>query len=158
MIGVIEHNKEKVLLKRIDELEIKLIQNQKEILEVTAYNKHLEDLLKGYQATKQSRTITIKSATKIEFIKVKDIVCCHADMNYTDIQLLNGRIITATKPLAKFDELLTDFSFFRISKSHLVNLKCVKTFYKDKNEILLQGETILKVARRKRVDFLKIYN
>ena len=157
MLTVKTYTKEEALLKRVEELEMKLAFSQNEVTKLTQYNFHLESLVKGIGISQQSKTITIKSATKVEFVEVEDIVCCYADMGYTDIHLSNGKIITATKSISKFEELLHSFSFFRISKSHLINLSSVKIFYKDKNQILLEGDILLKVARRRRVDFLKIY-
>ena len=157
MIAIKTYTIEEALQKKVRELELELLSANKKIEELTQYNQHLETLVKGVASTKKSTTITIKSATKVEFVEVEDIVCCYADMGYTDIQLSNGKTITATKSITKFEELLQPFSFFRISKSHLINLDSVKTFYKDRNEILLEGNILLKVARRRRVEFLKIY-
>jgi len=155
LLTVKTYTKEEALLKRVKQLELELFNSKKEIVKLSAYNQQLESLVKGANSTNQSKTITIKSATRVEFVEVEDIVCCYADMGYTDIHLRNGKIITATKSILKFEELLSSFSFFRISKSHLINLSLVKTFHKDKNEILLEGDILLKVARRRRVDFLK---
>ena len=157
MLAVKTYTREEALLKQVKELELKLLTSQQKVDELTQYNQHLEGLLKGTENVNQSQTITIKGATKVEFVKVEDIVCCYADMGYTDIFLTNGKTITATKSISKFEEILQSFSFFRISKSHLINLASVKTFYKDKNQILLEGDVLLSVARRRRVEFLKIY-
>ncbi len=51
--------------------------------------------------------------------------------------------------------MLGEHSFFRISKSHLINPTQVVTFFKDRNQILLNGNLLLDVARRRRIDFLK---
>lgn len=157
MLAVKTYTREEALLKKVNELELKLLTSQQKVDELTQYNQNLEGLLKGNESASQSKTITIKGATKVEFVKVEDIVCCYADLGYTDIQLANGKTITATKSISKFEELFQPLSFFRISKSHLINLNYVKTFYKDKNQIRLKDDVLLKVARRKRVEFLKIY-
>ena len=154
MIKVKEYTKESFLKKRLEEVESQLLQTQKKLERESAYNNHLEGVLKE-SSTKKSTTITIKSATKIEFVQVDDIVCCYADEGYTDVQLIDGRVITAAKPLTIFENILQDHSFFRISKSHLTNTNNIITFHKDRNQILLKGGILLDIARRRRVEFLK---
>jgi DNA-binding LytR/AlgR family response regulator len=105
LIKVKEHSKEYLLKKKLKELEKKLLQTQKELQRESEYNNHLEGILKESSA-KKSTTITIKSATKIEFVQVNDIVCCNADEGYTDVQLMYGRVITVARPLTTFEKVL----------------------------------------------------
>ena len=156
MIKVKEHTAASLLKEKLKQLEAKLLATQKELQREAEYNNHLEAIIEGNKASKKSKTITIKSATKIEFVQVDEIIYCHADEGYTDVQLVDGRVITATKPLTVFENILTQHSFFKISKSHLINTNCIVTFYKDRNEILLTGNILLAVSRRRRIEFLKM--
>ena len=140
---------------RLVELEALLAQTKKKLHDEAAYNKQLEAILKEDQPVKRSKIITLKSATKIEFVHVDDIVCCDADEVYTHVQLMNNRKITVAKTLSAFETLLDGHHFFRISKSHIINPSYIITLYKDRNQILLQGNIILDIARRRRVEFLK---
>ncbi len=155
MIKVKEHTAAWLLKKKLKEVENKLLQTQKELQRESEYNNHLESIIQEGSSVKKSNIITIKSATKIEFIKVDDIVCCDADEGYTHIQLINGKTITAARTLSTFDKALEGHSFFRISKSHIINTNHIVTFHKDKNQILLLGNILLDIARRRRVEFLK---
>ncbi len=155
MIKVKEHTAASLLKEKLKKLEEQLLQTQKELQRESEYNNHLEAVIEEAGSTKKSTTITIKSATKIEFVQVNDIVCCNADEGYTDVQLVNGKVITAAKPLAIFEKILEQHSFFKISKSHIVNTNQIVTFFKDRNQILLQGNILLDVSRRRRVEFLK---
>lgn len=154
MITVKEHNNQSVLKEKLKQLENRLLETQKELQREAEYNNHLEGIIKE-DSTKKSTTITIKSATKIEFVKVDDIICCNADEGYTDVQLVGGRTITAAKPLTIFEKILMQHSFFRISKSHLININQIVTFHKDRNQILLKNNILLDISRRRRVEFLK---
>ncbi len=146
------------LEKRLVELEDLLAQTKKKLHHETEYNKQLEAILKEEQPAKKSKIITIKSATKIEFVNVDDIICCDADEVYTHVQLKNNRKITVAKTLSAFETLLEGHDFFRISKSHIINPSYMITLYKDRNQILLQGNIVLDIARRRRVEFLKTLN
>jgi two-component system, LytTR family, response regulator len=156
---VLKENNETIFLqKKIVELE-KLLTQTKQKLELEAeYNRQLETILKEEHPVKRSKIITIKSATKIEFVNVDDIICCDADEVYTHVRLNDSRKITVAKPLSTFETLLEGHDFFRISKSHIINPNYMITLYKDRNQILLQGNIVLDIARRRRVEFLKILN
>ncbi|OFY93722.1 MAG: hypothetical protein A3K10_17275 [Bacteroidetes bacterium RIFCSPLOWO2_12_FULL_31_6] len=154
MVQLKEHNTAIALQEKVQQLEKLLVKTKEELKQTNEYNKELESILQEAVPAKKSKIITIKSATKIEFVQVNDIVSCQADEVYTNIQLIDGRIITAAKPLNTFENILADH-FFRISKSHLININHIVTFHKNRNEILMQGNLILTVARRRRIEFLK---
>jgi len=156
---VLKENNETIFLqKKIVELEKLLTQTKQKLKLEAEYNRQLETILKEEHPVKRSKIITIKSATKIEFVNVDDIICCDADEVYTHVRLNDSRKITVVKPLSTFETLLEGHDFFRISKSHIINPSYMITLYKDRNQILLQGNIVLDIARRRRVEFLKILN
>jgi len=148
-------NEELALENRLAELEELLVQTKKKLHHEAEYNKQLEAILKEEQPAKKSKIITIKSATKIEFVCVDDIICCNADAVYTHVQLKDNRKITVAKTLSSFEILLEGHHFYRVSKSHIINPSYIITFYKDRNQLLLHGNIMLTIARRRRVEFLK---
>ncbi len=156
MILLKENNETIVLQKKLVELEKLLAQTKKKLHHEAEYNKQLEAILKEEHPVRKSKIITIKSATKIEFVNVDDIICCDADEVYTHVRLNDSRKITVAKTLSSFETLLEGHDFFRISKSHIINPSYMITLYKDRNQILLQGNIVLDIARRRRVEFLKI--
>ena len=158
MIVLKENSEAIVLQKRLVELEELLAQTKQKLKLEAEYNRQLETILKEEHPVKKSKVITIKSATKIEFVNVDDIICCDADEVYTHVQLKDKRKITVAKTLSSFETLLEEHHFFRISKSHIINPSYIITFYKDKNQLLLQGNITLDIARRRRVEFLKTLN
>jgi len=155
LITVKEHTKESLLKAQLKQLEKQLLTTQNELQREAEYNNHLERIIKE-EATQKSTVITIKSATKIEFVEVAAIVCCNADEGYTNVKLIDGRTITASKPLTIFEKILEEHAFFKISKSHLINTAHIVTFHKDRNQILLKNNILLDISRRRRVEFLKI--
>ncbi|MFL3663655.1 MAG: LytR/AlgR family response regulator transcription factor [Flavobacteriales bacterium] len=158
MIVFKENNETIVLQKKLVELEKLLAQTKKKLHHEAEYNKQLEAILSEEHPVKRSKIITIKSATKIEFVNVDDIICCDADEVYTHVRLNDNKKITVAKTLSSFESLLEGHDFFRISKSHIINPSYMITLYKDRNQILLQGNIVLDIARRRRVEFLKTIN
>ena len=150
-----EHTKESLLKKKLKQLEVQLLKTQKKLQQEADYNNHLEGIIKE-NSRENSTTITIRSAVKNEFVQVDAIVCCNADESYTYVQLIDGRTIIATKPLVVFERILEQYSFFKISKSHIINTNQIVTFHKDRNQILLLGNILLDISRRRRVEFLKL--
>ncbi|MCB0401200.1 MAG: LytTR family transcriptional regulator [Flavobacteriales bacterium] len=156
MLKLKGHNEDHFLQKKVAELERLLDHAKEKLQKESEYSKQLEAILQENSHVRRSNVITIKSATKIEFVHVDEIVCCQADEAYTHIELMNGKTITAAKPLTTFQQLLEPYPFFRISRSHLIHTGHIVTFFKDRNQILLKGDILLDVARRRRVEFLKM--
>lgn len=149
-----EYNNKTDLKDKIQELELLLSKTKKQLQHESQYAKNLELKLKEEQRVKKSNIITIKSATKIDFVNVDDIICCDADEAYTHVRL-DDKTITVAKTLGSFEDILSGHTFFRVSKSHIININHIVTFFKDRNQVLLKKDILLDVARRRRVEFLK---
>jgi two-component system LytT family response regulator len=106
--------------------------------------------------SKDSKKIVLKTIDSIYVISIKDIVHCEAEENYTRFFLNDGRKILISKPLKEYDELLTEFGFFRVHQSHLINLDCFEHFKKANGgfAVLKDGST-LPVSSRKKDLFLQ---
>lgn len=156
MLKVKEYTEEDELQQKLLELEEQLKQTRHELAKTSQQNKELESILLKSSAAKKSKIITIRGATKIDFVNINDIVYCTADVAYTYIQLINDKTIVAAKPLATFEQMLEEHSFFRANKSCLINTDYIVSFFKDKNQVILLGNLTIEVSRRRRVEFLKL--
>ena len=89
------------------------------------------------------------------FVKYNNIIRCEAQGGYTQVFLSDSRSLLITKTLKHYDQILEDFHFFRVHKSHLVNLTFVRRFNKGKKVSIetIDGKTI-KVSTRKRDELL----
>ena len=81
-------------------------------------------------------TICIKSYSDCHFINPQDVLYLKADNNTTDIQLCNGKEVTAFKTLKHFENTLP-FYFLRIHKSYIVNINYVSRIYYSKSKCYL---------------------
>lgn len=75
--------------------------------------------------SKTSKTILVRTLRKIHFINSDDIVLLKAERSYTSIHLINNQVITASKGLFFFEELLESDGFFKTSRSFVVAVKYV---------------------------------
>jgi two-component system LytT family response regulator len=87
----------------------------------------------------------------VMFIKITDIVRCEGIVNYTKIYLKTGEPITSSKTLADFERQLVQRDFFRIHKSHLINLCFIEGFTRGANTYVIMSDNAhLQVSRRNR--------
>ncbi|MFM7021480.1 MAG: LytR/AlgR family response regulator transcription factor [Flavobacteriales bacterium] len=107
----------------------------------------LQNVLMG---TEKMKRISLPTNTGIDFINIEDIIRCEADGNYTKFITSSDRYL-ASKSIGEYDEALTSYGFFRIHKSHLINLQFVKRLSKGESPVLiLQNNEELPVARRRK--------
>ena len=97
------------------------------------------------------KTLVLRTIDKIHYLDTKNIIRCESDRNYTFFYLNNNQKIIISSPLKEYEEVLDDQHFFRIHKSHIVNLNYVETYLKgDGGFLLLKDKTKLPVAIRKK--------
>ena len=103
-----------------------------------------------------SKRISIPTVNGFEFLSVSDIIRCESNINYTTLFLKNEPKITVAKTLKEFEELLTDYNFFRVHNSHLINLTCIKRYNKGKGGfVCMSDNSEIEVSTRRRDEFLK---
>ncbi len=64
----------------------------------------------------------------IHVINVDDIVRCESDNYYTYFYFTDGRKLLVSKTLKENEELLSQYNFIRPHKSHLINIKYIKSY------------------------------
>ena len=121
------------------------------------YNMKINTLIQNHQSTDQNeKRIILKTVNKIHVIKVKDIVRCESDASYCHFLLTNGSKVTVSKPLKEYTGMFNDYGFFRVHKSHLVNLRLVKRF--DRSEggyVILENDEKIPVSKYKREELIE---
>lgn len=92
----------------------------------------------------------------LEMVRVKDIIYCKADEDYTHVYLnLDNQKLVVTKSIKDFEELLTEYDFFRVHHSFLVNKDYIKKYIKGEGgNILTENGVEIPVSRRKKNDFI----
>ena len=115
-------------------------------------NKKLEVLLSNKNSFEK---ITLPTLDGIIFVKINDIIRCESDNNYTQFFLKNNKKILVSRTLKDYDEMLTPFNFFRIHKSHLINLAFLERYKKGEGgTVIMEDGAELEVSRRRKEDFM----
>ena len=118
----------------------------------------LADILQQLNpANGNGEKIAFPTLTGFQMEKVDSIVYCEADQNYTNVFTVEGERIVVSRSLMKVEEMLIPYAFFRIHKSHLINLKYVKSFSRqDGARVTLDNGVTLSVAFRRVEAFVQI--
>lgn len=102
-------------------------------------------------------TIMLQSAREVHFIPVSRIVRVSGENNYSVFTLDNGHKITVARTLGNFEPLLIQHQFYRIHKSHIINLNyLVKVNKGEEFAVLMSDGAALELASRRRGEFLRI--
>lgn len=92
-------------------------------------------------------------------LNVNEIIYCHANSNYTEFYLSEGKRILSSYTLKQYDEILTEQSFFRAHRSYLINLSHVKMYRKgDGGDIVMSNGHEIELARTHKDEFLRVLN
>jgi two-component system, LytTR family, response regulator len=84
-----------------------------------------KDLYKLLEALQADDHVRIKLNTRSGYVIIDpaEVVYCKADGNYTHIQLTRGNCELTTQNLGTVEEIFNGRSFFRASRSYLLNLR-----------------------------------
>jgi two-component system LytT family response regulator len=101
------------------------------------------------------KKIMIPSQSGYYLLEIRDIIRMTADVNYTRIYVKEKPPILVAITLKYFEAALKDLGFFRVHKSHLVNLDHIERYQKttDGGILTLLDESSVPVSRNLRGEF-----
>lgn len=119
----------------------------------------VSNYIQNKNSSKDQKRIVLSDAQNTYLISILDIIRCESDINYTHFYLQDGRQVMVSKTLKVYDELLSEFGFFRSHQSHLVNLRFFDRLDKTEGGVIFlkNGETI-PISTRKREGLLQELN
>ncbi len=122
---------------------------------------NLENQLKNffdhYDKTTQSKKLVLKTAGEFNIVDVNDIVYCKSDNSYTSFFFSNSEEIIVSKGMKEYEELLSQYNFFRPHTSYLVNLNFVKKLDKsDGGFLILKNGREIPVSQRKKARLVQV--
>ena len=114
-----------------------------------------EMLLSAIKLKSKSAKIAVPTFDGLQMVSANEIVKCVADESYTHITLTNGTKLTVSRILKEFEDLLSEFNFFRVHNSSLINLTQVKKYVKgDGGYVIMSDDETVEVSRRKKNELL----
>lgn len=131
-----------------------------ESIKVKANSFYLETIyneLKNHNLDLKFNKLAVLKGDEYVFIPFSRINYLEGDGNYTKIFTLDGEKYQTPRTLKTYEEILPKELFYRIHKSHLINLNCIEKYNRiDGNNVYLQNNVCLSVSKRKAEDFLRV--
>lgn len=120
-------------------------------------NNNIKVLLNNLSQPNEPKKIVLSTVEKMHVIDIDDIIRCESDDYYTRFFFKDTKTLLISKTLKEHEELLGDKYFMRPHKSHLINLKYVKSYSKiDGGYIIMSDGSKIPVSRRKKEKVLDI--
>ena len=142
------------LLKPID------IEDLKNAIEKAYKKSNLEgaqEKIKVLKSNLQNKTnikLALPTNEGYQYVHVSDIIKCEAKGNYTQFHMMNEKLLVC-KTLKLYEEILENSTFFRISRTHLININHIKKYFRKRNPsvAMIDGQ-ILSISQSKKEAFL----
>jgi two-component system LytT family response regulator len=135
------------ILKPVNIKELK--QTVKKILSVR------KNVIKDSTAVNDDK-IVIPASQGFDVITADDIVRLEAEGCYTKVIFKEGKSKIVSRTLKDFEDTLPEGKFFRIHKSHLINLKYVKVYSKIGGSfVTMMDGTKVEISRRRAPEFIQ---
>lgn len=107
----------------------------------------------------QLHKIVLPSMEGFEVVSIQDIIHCKADDNFTSFYFKDGSKQLICRNLKYYQELLQDFEFIRIHKSHLINKNYVSKYRKGKGgTVVLSNGSEIEVSASRKKEFLQAFS
>lgn len=85
---------------------------------------------------------------------IDDIIRLEAEGSYTKVVVKDGKKTIVSRTLKDFESTMPKEKFYRIHKSHLINLKYVKEYSNtDGNFVIMTDGSRIEISRRKSAGF-----
>jgi two-component system LytT family response regulator len=124
--------------------------------EKATLDKQFKTLLSNVRPENKLKKVGIPDGDGLIFINLSDIIRCDSDGNYTFFILTSGKKIIASRTLGEYEQMFADDNFFRIHRSHLINLEHVKKYIKGEGGyVVMSDNSQVEVSRRNKTDFLE---
>lgn len=109
------------------------------------------------ELSRDRKKLVLKERDAMHIVRLDSILYCMAEGSYTTFYLDNKEKIMVSQNLKEFEEILHKNGFFRIHRSHLVNIDKIVRYEKHNGGVIhLEGNVALPVAVRKREQLSKL--
>ena len=117
---------------------------------------HFQTLFDAIKKPRQkSNRLAVPVQDGYKLVPVDQIMFCQAQKEYTFINQTNGEIICSSLNLGEYEDLLSEYDFFRVHHSYIVNRQYIQRYLRGEGgEIIIKNDQRIPVSRRKKEEFL----
>jgi two-component system LytT family response regulator len=103
------------------------------------------------------RKLALPTSDGFVFVNIDEIIHAEADRAYAVFSMKGGNKIMVSKSLGEFETRLLKHNFFRVHKSHIINLHEVTKYVRGEGGyVVMSNDKTVPVSRIRKDDFLKI--
>jgi two-component system, LytTR family, response regulator len=103
------------------------------------------------------KKIPLPTSDGFAFVNIDEIIHAMADRAYSVFYMKGGHKLMVSKPLGEFEARLEKHTFFRVHKSHIINLHEVLKYVRGEGgHVLMSNDAVVPVSRIRKDGFLKI--
>jgi len=119
--------------------------------------KKLENLMNALAQSQKAQKLPVPTLEEIMYVDIDNIMRMEADSNYTHIYLADKQKLTSSKTLKDYEQMLMGQKFFRVHKTHIINLGYVKKYIKGEGGyvVMADGKSV-EVSRQKKAELLAL--
>ena len=104
----------------------------------------------------ETDTLVLPVSHGFNVLVIDDIIRLEAEGCYTKVIFKDGKNTIISRTLKDFEETIPKEKFFRIHKSHLINLKYIKEYSKiSGNFVTMTDGSRIEISRRKAPEFIR---
>lgn len=134
---------------------VEQLQQRLEILKSNA-DKRLKVLIENYGDERKIQKLVVSNSDGFKVISIDQILRLEGDRNYTHFILEGKKKLTATKTLGDYETLLSEFGFFRVHQSTIVNLRHVVGYVRgDGGTVEMTDGSQVSVSRLRKAAFME---
>lgn len=101
------------------------------------------------------KKLVIQNVNGFRVLSLNEIIYLKGEVNYTRFLLKGREQLMTSKTLKEYENLLTNYGFYRIHQSYLINLRHVKEYIKGEGgEVVMVNNDQLDVSRRRKAQFI----
>jgi two-component system LytT family response regulator len=148
------------LLKPVDIDELRLaVANVEKMLQSKQPQENRYSELISSRKREHSGKLALPIKDGIIYLSISEIVRVESDGAYSIFYTTSGKKHLSSKNLGEYEEMLLALGFFRIHRSHMINVKKVKKFIRGEgNFVEMEDNSLVEISRRKKDEFLQFMN
>lgn len=101
---------------------------------------------------KAKHKLNIPNNKGADFVDIEDIIYFESIQKYTKVITLDGTFLSSYN-IGKFKELVSDYPFYQVHRSYLINLNYIKR-YESSGLVIMSDNAEIPVAKINRAEFL----
>ncbi len=127
----------KYLLKPIKKEELKKIINT--VYEIKKNHSHTR-INQIIEKTAEETRLRLQTTKGYLMLNPDELIFCKAAGFYTELYLTRDRVELSSQFISKFEEMLSQFNFMRVSRAHLINQHFIRKIYRNTSTIVLSAD------------------